>query len=172
LEKWYQNVNADAKIAYFLALSEKVLDKLTDYDWYPTVRESIDLCWEWVEEKKHEGYDLYITIDDEDEGLFVISCEEDPFTGDRQAEFVYWCVFHAASYTIKQAYVFERKKHKVPQPIEGVNDEYTNSGFMEKIREVDGYREEWAERLKKYLLENVPAGSDKKIKRSELLSQI
>jgi hypothetical protein len=43
---------------------------------------------------------------------------------------------------------------------------------MEEIKKVDGYQEEWAERLKQYLMENHPAGSDKKIKKEELLKLI
>jgi hypothetical protein len=44
-------------------------------------------------------------------------------------------------------------------------DEEGMDWFMEKIVKVDGYQEEWAERLREYLLKNHPAGSDKKIKK-------
>jgi hypothetical protein len=170
--EWYEHVTADAKAAYYLTLSEKILDKLTNYDCYPVVRETIDLCWEWVEEKKYTGSDMYMSLGDEDEGFYVISLEYDSFPGDLQAELVYWCVFYAVFFTIKQAYIFDNREHKCPQEFEPINDEFTQGEFMERIRKVDGYQEEWAERLKEYLLANYPAGSDKKIKREEMISLI
>jgi hypothetical protein len=32
---------------------------------------------------------------------------------------------------------------------------------MQNVRKINGYQEEWAERLKEYLLKNHTAGSDK-----------
>jgi hypothetical protein len=63
-------------------------------------------------------------------------------------------------------------ENELPQPIESINDEMIDHRFMEEIRKVNGYQEEWAERLKKYLLKNYPPGSDKKIQREELLNLI
>lgn len=42
--EWYEKINMDAKAAYLLALSEKVLNNLTGFDWFPAVRKSMDLC--------------------------------------------------------------------------------------------------------------------------------
>ncbi|KFZ41388.1 MULTISPECIES: hypothetical protein [Thermoactinomyces] len=53
--------------------------------------------------------------------------------------------------------------------IEIVDDEMINA-FTQEIKKVDGYQEEC--RLKQYLLENYPAGSDRKIRREELLNLI
>ncbi|MBH8602598.1 Imm6 family immunity protein [Thermoactinomyces sp. CICC 23799] len=172
--EWYKKVNMDARAAYYLTLSEKLLDKLTPYDdWFPTVKRTIDLCWEWVEEKRLDGYDIYMEADDEDEGLFVIGIVEiDPFQGNSQAESAYWCVFDAVCYTIWLGFKFDNMENELPQPIESINDEMIYHRFMEEIRKVDGYQEEWAEHLKQYLLENYPAGSDKKMKREELLNLI
>ncbi|MBA4603390.1 Imm6 family immunity protein [Thermoactinomyces mirandus] len=169
---WFKKVNLDAKAAYYLTLSEKILHILTDYDWYSTIIRSTDMCWEWIEEKKYNGLDMYLEIADEDEGLLVVTTLIDPFSENSQAESAFWCVLDAVSYTIRQAYIFDDTENEVPQSIEPVNDEYIQREFMESIRKVDGYQEEWAEQLKKYLLENYPAGSDKKIKREELLKQI
>jgi hypothetical protein len=170
--EWYKKVNMDARAAYFLALSEKVLDKLTKFDWFPAIRKSMDLCWKWIEEKKLSGLDMYLEIDDEDEGLFVVTTLTDPFSGNSQAESAFWCVLDAVSYTIKQAYILAGEQNEVPQPIEPVNDENTPNEFMEEIKKVNSYQEEWAERLKEYLLKHYPSGSDKKIQREELLNII
>jgi phosphoenolpyruvate carboxylase len=119
------------------------------------------------------GYDLYMEVDDEDEGLFVIGMiETDPFQGDLQAESAYWCVFDAVCYTIWSGFKYDNKGNKIPQPIESLSDEMIDHRFMEEIRKVDGYQEKWADRLKQYLMENHPAGSDKKIQREELLNLI
>jgi hypothetical protein len=172
--KWYKKVKMDAKAAYYLALSEKILNNLTPYnDWYQIVKETMDLCWMWVEEKKVSGCDLYMEVDDEDEGLFVIGIiETDPFQGDLQAESAFWCVFDAVCYTIWSGFKFDKMENELPQPMESINDEMIDHRFMEEIRKVNGYQEEWAERLKEYLLKNYPPGSDKKIQREELLNLI
>ena len=44
--------------------------------------------------------------------------------------------------------------------------------FTKEIKKIEGYQEEWAECLKEYLLKNYPAGSEKKIKREQLLKLI
>ncbi len=43
---------------------------------------------------------------------------------------------------------------------------------MQNVRKINGYQEEWAERLKEYLLKNHPAGSDKENQREEFLKLI
>ncbi|WP_156473316.1 Imm6 family immunity protein [Thermoactinomyces sp. AS95] len=72
-------------------------------------------------------------------------------------------------YTCWQAYQYE--KEYLPQSLEGESDR-TIDEFMEKIVKTVGYQEEWADRLKEYLLKHYPSGSDKKIKREELLNII
>jgi len=165
--EWVKNVNADARAAYVLTLSEKIMGKIENYEWFHPVRETMDLCWEWVEEKKHSGDDLYLRVDNED-GDGIAYFDED--INNSQDKLVWLCVLDAMYYSILQAYQYEREEY-VPQAIEMVDDQ-TIDEFMEKIIQVEGYQEEWAERLKQYLLENYPASSDKKIKRDEILSQI
>lgn len=42
--EWYEKVNMNAKAAYFLALSEKIIDKLASYaNWYPIARTTLDV---------------------------------------------------------------------------------------------------------------------------------
>lgn len=33
--KWYDHVSEDAKAAFYLSLTEKVLDKISHYEWFP-----------------------------------------------------------------------------------------------------------------------------------------
>ena len=171
--KWYDKVNEDSKSAFLLTMTERVLDSIENYDWYPIVRTSMDACWEWVEEKKHHGDDLYENVENEDEeGLIFI--EGVAYESDKvyspQVKLIWACVLDAVCYTCWQAYQYEKVKY-LPQSLEGESD-MTIDEFMEKIQKVDGYQEEWAERLKEYLMENYPAGSAKKIAREELLNLI
>lgn len=141
-------VNMDGKVAYYLTLVEKNLYNIRHYPWYPLVRETINMCWEWVEEKKYDGYALYERIDDEETGLFAVHMNEvDAGLDDPKDELVFFCVMDAVAYTVWQAYQYEEKDY-VPQAIEVINDEFIESELMGKISKVNGYQEEWAERLK------------------------
>ena len=81
-------------------------------------------------------------------------------------------IFGAVSYVIWLGHILNNKENELPQELESLDDEFNGQRFMEEIRKVEGYREEWSECLKQYLLENYPAGSDRKIKREELLRLI
>ena len=172
--RWYEKVNIDAKAAYFLALSDKIIDKLTPYEnWYSIARSTLDLCWEWVEDKKVDEDDIYMKVNDEDEGFFMVGLAEiDPFQGNSQAESAYWCIFGAVSYVIWLGHILNNKENELPQELESLDDEFNEQRFMEKIKKTDGYQKDWSERLKEYLMENYPARSDKRIRREELLKLI
>jgi hypothetical protein len=164
------NINEDARVAYLLALTEKIIDQVTEG--YNDARQAIDKCWKWVEEKKYDGADLYLVFVNEEDGGVSMFYEEAVDTDNHQQASIWLCINYALEYTIWQAYKFEYGNDQyVPQPIEIVDDEMIDA-FTQEIRKVDGYQEEWAERLKQYLLENYPAGSDKKIKREEMISLI
>jgi hypothetical protein len=172
--EWVEDVHVDARVAYLLTLIERNLHKIENYEWYPLVRDAIDMCWEWIEEKKYSGEDLYEILDNEDEeGLIYIegvAYGENPYGP--QARLVWSCVVDAICYTAWKAYQYENET-SMPQPIRMVNDKYIDDEFMEKIKKIEGYQESLAERLKQYLLEHYSlASSDRKIKRSEIVSRI
>jgi hypothetical protein len=118
--------------------------------------------------KKHEGIELYLMLDnEEDKGVALY----EQFTDDPHQETIWICVIDAIAYTIWQAYQYENQKY-LPQPIETVDND-TIGEFMSNIRKINGYDENWASVLREYLLTHYsPASSDKKIKRSEIMSQI
>ncbi|MBA4548725.1 hypothetical protein H1R82_09175 [Thermoactinomyces intermedius] len=172
--QWYDHVSEDAKAAFYLFLTEKVLDKISHYEWFHHVKETMNMCWNWIEERGWSGHDLYERLDDEESetGLFSIHMNEvDAGLDDDEDELAFFCVIDAVAYTVWQACKYEEKGY-VPQAIEVVNDEFTDGEFMRKICQIHDYQEEWAERLKQYLMKNHLAGSDKKIQREELLSLI
>ncbi|KYQ87521.1 MULTISPECIES: Imm6 family immunity protein [unclassified Thermoactinomyces] len=168
---WLEKLSSDAKVAYLLTLTEKMMSQTEKYHWYGLARRTMDMCWEWLEEKKYLGDELYLKIDNDVDGLAHIKgvafVDDQP---DPQEKALWFCVTQAAFYVTWQAYEYEEEEY-VPQAIEMTDDEVID-WFMEKIVKVDGYQEEWAERLREYLLKNHPAGSDKKIKREELLNLI
>ncbi|MBH8602585.1 Imm6 family immunity protein [Thermoactinomyces sp. CICC 23799] len=167
---WYDHISEDAKAAYVLCLSEKILVLTKKYSWHHLIRNMLDMCWEWVEEKKHGADDLYYQFDDEEDGLIFIE-GEDEVAESPQLMLILHTILEAICYTMWQAYEYEKKDY-LPQILDLVSDESIEMDFMAKIKQVNSYQEEWAERLKEYLLENYPAGSDKKIKREELLNLI
>jgi hypothetical protein len=167
-QEWEKHVRSDAKAAYALSLLEPSMHEIEQYDWFPMVREAIDRCWMWVEERKYSGDELYETVDNEEEERLIyiegLSFEGD--TSDPQAERIWSCAVDAVLYTARQAYEGEGKAF--PQPV-GINDdEFMDEAFNQKIKQIDGYQAEWAERLQQYLFHNYPAGSEKKIEREEL----
>lgn len=107
--EWVNQINIDARIAYLLALTEKIINKIQKYEWYIQVREAVDMCWEWVEEKKHSDDDLYEKMDHENEagyedGLLLIEAIYDEVSNDPQVEYVLFCGLEAIAYTVWQAY--------------------------------------------------------------------
>lgn len=168
---WYDHITDDAKAAYLLTLSEKMMHQIERYDWYGLARQALDMCWEWVEAKKHHADDLYLRIDNEVDGLGHIKGVA--FTDDQpdpQEKAIWFCITQAVFYVTWQAYKYEGEE-AVPQAVEMVDDEVID-WFMEKIAEVEGYREEWAGPLTQYLLKHYSHGSDKKIRREALLKLI
>ena len=168
--KWYKKVNTDAKAAYLLALSEKILYNISGCEWFQEAREAMDMCWEWVEGKKYGADDLYYQFDDEEDGLIFIEGEKE-VAESPQFMLILHTILEAICYIMWQAYKYEKKDY-LPQILDLVSDESIEMDFMAKIKRIHGYQEEWSERLKEYLLKNYPARSDKQIKREELLKLI
>lgn len=56
----------------------------------------MDICWDWVEEKKQGGdalYDKLVNEDDSEVGIYI------QFTDDPQQETIWLCVVYAIAYT-------------------------------------------------------------------------
>ena len=62
---WYTQINEEARVAYLLVLTEKIIDQVTEG--YHDARKTFDMCWKWVEEKKYDSGDLYIVFDNEED---------------------------------------------------------------------------------------------------------
>jgi hypothetical protein len=167
---WYEHLSEDAKAAYVLCLSEKILVLTRSYPWHQLIRNMMDMCWEWVEGKKYGADDLYYQFDDEEDGLIFIEGEKE-VAESPQFMLILHTILEAICYIMWQAYKYEKKDY-LPQILDLVSDESIEMDFMAKIKRIHGYQEEWSEHLKEYLLKNYPARSDKQIKREELLKLI
>ncbi|MBA4548796.1 hypothetical protein H1R82_10955 [Thermoactinomyces intermedius] len=167
---WYTQINEEARVAYLLSLTEKILDQVTKGP--ADARKTIDMCWVWVEEKKYDGGDLYSVFDNEEDGGVSMFYEDAVDEENSQQASIWLCINYALEYTIWQAYKFEYgHDNYVPQSIEIVDDEMIDE-FTKEIAKTEGYQKEWAKCLKEYLLKHYPAGSEKKINREQLLNLI
>ncbi|MBA4601721.1 Imm6 family immunity protein [Thermoactinomyces mirandus] len=168
--RWYTNINEEARVAYLLVLTEKIIDQVTEG--YNEARKTIDMCWKWIEEKKYDGGDLYTVFDNEDDGGVSMFYEEAVDAENHQQASIWLCINYALEYTIWQANKFEYgHDNYVPQPIEIVDDDMIDL-FTQEISKVNGYQQAWVDYLKQYLLENYPADCNKKITRAEIIDLI
>lgn len=166
--EWIKNIKMDARVAYLLTLTEKLMDKLKNEDGYKQARKSLDMCWEWVEERKYSGDELYIMLDNEEDTGVSVYIE---LTEDAQKEAIWSCVIDAISYTVWQAYNYENEKY-LPAPIELVN-ESTLDHFNEEIIKIKGFNDGWEGNLKKYIIVNYSSNDNhKKINKIELINQL
>jgi hypothetical protein len=102
--------------------------------------------------------------------LFLFEAIYGEIVHDAQTGLVCFSVLDAICYTTWRAFLYERKK-RLPQTLESENDE-TIDQFTDKVMKINGYQEQWAERLQQYLLQNHPSGSNNKIQQEVLLEQI
>ena len=168
--RWYMNISEEARVAYLLILTEKIVDQVTEG--YNEARKTIDMCWEWVEEKKYDGVDLYTVFDNEDDGGVSMFYEEAMDAEDHHQESIWLCIIYALEYTIWQAYksAFGHENY-VPQPIEIVDDDMIDA-FTKEMAKGNGYQKSWVEHLKRDFLANYPANSNKRITRAKVIGLI
>ena len=167
---WYEDVTDDAKVAFVLTLTEKIVEQTKNYEWHRLIQKVLHKCWEWVEEKKHSADEIYVEFDDEDDAIVYIEGYKE-VQSNPHLKYLFFCIFDGFCYVIWKIYEYEGEDSSVPQYFESESDSSIQE-FTEKIKKVDEYQKEWADRLKQYLLENYPAESDKKIKRNEILKQM
>jgi hypothetical protein len=167
---WYDQITDDAKVAFVLALTEKLAKQTENYVWHRLIQKVLQMCWEWVEEKKHSAYDIYYEFDDEDEAVVYIECDEEVQSNPRLKD-LFFCIFDGFCYVIWKMYQYEGEENTVPQYFESESDSSIQA-FTEKIAKGNEIQTEWCERLKHYLLQNHPSGSNNKIQREEIMRQI
>lgn len=163
--KWINQVGIDAQVSFYLVLAEKVIPSLEGAEGYPKAREALDRCWEWVEHKFGSGDQLYELLDDEFTGIEIYAQLEE----DAQKSLVWVCISYALAYTIRKMYEHEGEKY-FPEPINLVDEELIDY-FMEAIRGVESYQDQWSEDLENYLTEHYfDNGEEALISKKEIMS--
>ncbi|WP_309544823.1 Imm6 family immunity protein [Thermoactinomyces intermedius] len=76
---------------------------------------------------------------------FVFEAIYEEIVHDAQIGLVWFSLLDAICYTTWRAFLYERKK-SLPQTLELESDE-TIDQFTDKVTKINGYQEQWAERL-------------------------
>ncbi|MEI3614141.1 Imm6 family immunity protein [Pseudogracilibacillus sp. SO30301A] len=114
-----EKLESDRQVAFLLGLSETVVDLLISSPAYKDINSAMKACWEWLENKRYSGDEIYYLLDDGTEftGLFMqMQDEKEPFK-----ELVWGCIVDAISFTTWRAYQFEKEEY-LPAPIENVDE--------------------------------------------------
>lgn len=129
---YFYQISSEAKVAYFLGLSELIIQKLLDSKHYKVIRTSIDKCWQWLESKEIDADDLFWYLENiDDTGIITLMQSE---KDDKKLK-VWICIGNALAYTIRLAYEHQGDQY-LPATIEGVNEEETFNEFENNFNEI------------------------------------
>ena len=113
----YYDLNNEKKIAFFIGVSEKSITYLRNEHQVELARNAIECCWEWFINRKYDGEFLYELLDNEENGITIISDMVDD-----AAESAIWnCLIDTVAFVSRQAYDEEGNKY-YPEPISLVDD--------------------------------------------------
>ncbi|MDQ0227325.1 Imm6 family immunity protein [Metabacillus niabensis] len=158
MKNYVENVTNNAKVAIGLAVADKMFELLNindNYKEYKMGREALDNCWKWLEGGNIEVDVLcnYIDSEDyEDIAEFANSAES------TKEIYAWYAALYAVSSTTRQVYRKEENNYP-PQIVESVDDD-TLITFVEGAVKSEFLKIGILEKVKKYLLEKYPAGSD------------
>lgn len=127
----FEELERDSQVAFLLGLSEMAVDLLEFSAAYKDVKRAMKICWEWLDDKRHTGDEIYYLLDDgtEFKGLFMQMQDE----YDSLNELVWGCIVDAVSFTNWRAYQFDNVQY-LPAPIENVDESILHhflNGFYE-----------------------------------------
>lgn len=153
----FESLSVDAKVVYLLILSDLIIDNISNSEGYKVAVESLEKCWEWLNNKNIKAYNLYLYLENMDEidVMTYMQIEKDIYR-----ERVWICIGNALAYTIWEAYQYEKEKF-LPQTIESVDYE-TIESFTTNFSQVYADNS-LADKLLRYLEINYPKGIDKQI---------
>lgn len=128
----FEKLESDRQVAFLLGLSETVVDLLISSSAYEDINSAMKVCWEWLENKRYSGDEIYYLLDDGTEftGLFMQMQDEN----ETLKELVWGCVVDTISFTNWRAYQFDNEEY-LPAPIENV-DESILMQFLEGFYEI------------------------------------
>ncbi|HOJ78646.1 MAG TPA: Imm6 family immunity protein [Bacillota bacterium] len=158
----------NGKVALALILAEITLNNIEHHDLdYEFCRESIDICWKWLEEDVDKEA-ICILIANDGNCLADITVK----TADDKLGNMYGTIMASVSYLAWQAYNKEKDYH-YPQYLEMVNDEYLID-LIKDLIEIDKLiTEENLSYILNYFKDNYPENNKYcKISKTEMIDQV
>ncbi len=116
MRKYYALGN-EKKTAFFIMVSEKSTAFLKNKHQAETAKNALECCREWLVNRKYDGGFLYGLLDNEENGITIIS----EMTDDTAESAIWNCLIDTIAYVSRQAYDVEGAEY-FPEPIELVDD--------------------------------------------------
>ncbi len=63
----FNNLSVAAKVVYLLSLSDLIISNISSSEGYEVAIESLEKCWDWVNNKNIKAYNLYLYLENMDE---------------------------------------------------------------------------------------------------------
>ena len=153
-------INKNAKMAFYLFLSDKIIELLNDSDKYTVAKKYLNLCWQWLNEKNVKADELYACLEpldeEEETGIANFMCIET----NTQYMKIWSCLCDAFGHIALEAYKFEGASF-VPQPLECPESEIIED-FLENFKQLYE-NSDIADRLLDYLVEYYPVSNDNNV---------
>lgn len=115
MQKYYDLSN-EKKTAFFIGVSEKCITFLKNERQAEIARNALECCWEWLINRKYDGEFLYELLDNEENGITIIS----DMTEDTAESAIWNCLIDTIAFVSRQAYDGEGAEY-FPEPIELVD---------------------------------------------------
>ncbi len=115
-------MNKLCKIIVLAYIGEKIVLKMNkETEEYPKVRDSLDFCWKWIENKQADEEQIYEFLDDEDENDLVGYMI---YANNVEDKKLYGVILGVVSYISHN--VLETNKLPIPQFLSATDDKYYN----------------------------------------------
>lgn len=139
----FEKLNADKQVLFLLGLCETVVGRLSTSPNFEAVKNTLEICWEWLQNKEHLAEEIYNLLDNgtEETGLFMLMQDET----EELKELAFGCIVDAVSYTNWLAFKNGGREY-LPAPIENV-DESVVEQFLDGFYQIKQANRFIAERL-------------------------
>lgn len=147
----FKFLESDKQVAFFLGISETIVNLLVASSDFKDVTNALNVCWQWLEDKRYSGDEIYALLDDGTEftGLYMQMQDEK----DHLRELAWGCIVDAISFTTWKAYQYSDEKF-LPAPIENVDEDLVYQ-FLEGFYMIKDTNKALANNLINYLENNM-----------------
>jgi len=116
--KKFFDLNTEKKLAFYIGVSEKCITLEENEYKYEVIKNALDYCWEWLINQKYDGEFFYELLDNEENGITVIS----EMIDNEIENAIFNCVIDTIAFTSRVAFDKNNAKY-YPEPIALVDDE-------------------------------------------------